>query len=260
MYYYIFEPPQGPKEFERTAQIKELLSTLGIAGEMTAPLPGKTVEDLVELAIHKRYSTIIAVGSMELINRAAQALQPHEVVFGIIPTIEHPDISRLIGVSDWKSAAEQLKRRRFQLVRQGSINHQIYFLTPAHLTIPSDSHFELDTDDFHLQGRGGQITISPAHQAEGQPDSSLWVEIEGSTSKSQGFLHFFSRKPTAPANSHFQLEALQLTTQKEVAVMVAGSLLCHTPIICQSLEKPLKLIVSKGHTPLTLDVSSRKLV
>lgn len=53
MYYYIFDPPQGAKEYERTAQIKELLSTLGIAGEMTSPIPGRGVEELVQIAIQK---------------------------------------------------------------------------------------------------------------------------------------------------------------------------------------------------------------
>ncbi len=35
MYYYIFEPALEAKEYERTSQIKEYLSSLGIAGEMT---------------------------------------------------------------------------------------------------------------------------------------------------------------------------------------------------------------------------------
>ena len=58
MYYYIFEPPLEAKEYERTAQIKEYLATIGIAGEMTAPTPGRSVEDLIQLAIGKRLSLI----------------------------------------------------------------------------------------------------------------------------------------------------------------------------------------------------------
>lgn len=260
MYYYIFEPPQGPKEYERTAQIKELLYSLGISGETTAPLPGRSVENLVELAIAKRYSTIIAVGSMNLINQVARALQSYEVVFGVIPTTEHPDITQLIGVSDWKSAAEQLKRRRIQLVRQGIINDEICFLTPAHLSLPPRCNFQLKTKEFSLKGRGRAITITPARLTEEQPKSHLLIEVEGTPLKSRGFFGLFSGRAATPTDSTFQVDALTISTDREAPVSLAGTILSHTPISFHSLDKPLKLIVSRGHTPLTLDVFPRQLV
>lgn len=247
MYYYIFDPPQGAKEYERTAQIKELLSTLGIAGEMTSPIPGKDVEGLVQLAIHKRYSTIVAVGGMELINRVARAIEPHDVVFGIIPSIEHPDITNLIGVSDWKSAAEQLKRRRWQTIRLGLINGQTCFLTPATIMLENHQTFELVTPNFTMQGSGGVITINPLRDADSQ--SGLIVDIEPLEAPKRGLLSgLFGKKQEMPEESHFTTSELKLTTGEPQPVWVANTNLASTPIVCTTQEKSLKLIVGKGVT------------
>jgi hypothetical protein len=247
MYYYIFDPPQGAKEYERTAQIKELLSNLGIAGEMTSPIPGKAVEDLVQLAVAKRYSTIVAVGGMELINRIARAIEPHDIVFGIIPSMEHPDITELIGVSDWKSAAEQLKRRRWQSVKLGLINGETCFLTAATIMLEKDQVFELVAPGFTIKGMGGMITINPLRNSESA--SGLVVDIEPLEAPKKGlFSSLFGKKTEMPEESHFTVPKFTLRTNQSQPVWVANTSLAQTPITCTTQEKSLKLIVGKGVT------------
>ena len=247
MYYYIFEPPLEAKEYERTTQIKELLSSLGIAGEMTNPTPGRTVEDLVELAVAKRYSTIIAVGNTELINRVARALEPHDVVFGIIPLSENKDISNLIGLADWKSAAEHLKRRRWQPVRIGLINKEIGFITPATINLPTLSNYEIITPDYTLSGQGGTITITPLRGNENDTHSSFLLEMDNEQPVKTGFLSSLFSKPTnIPQKSQLVVTELELRTQESASVIVAGAAVCATPIFCETQGKPLKLIIAKG--------------
>ena len=245
MYYYIFDPSQGAKEYERSAQIKELLSNLGIAGEMTSPAPGKSVEDLVELAVAKRYSTIVAVGGMELINRVARALEPHDVVFGIIPTQAHPDISRLIGVDDWKSAAEQLKLRRWKNIRLGIINDTICFLTPARFNLAPDQEYTLITPQFTTSGVGGSVSITPV-RSETDETSCLVVNVEFEKGK-KGFMStLFHKGGNVDLSSRFTVETLSLETEPSVVVEIAGTPLSQTPVQCTTQEKVLKLIVAKG--------------
>lgn len=246
MYYYIFDPPVGTREYERTAQIKDYLSSLGIAGEMTSPTPGKSVEDLVHLAIAKRYSTIVAVGGMALVNRVARALEPHDVVFGIIPTVEHEDIVRLTGTNDWKSAADQLKRRRWHAIQLGLINKEICFLTPATIVLPSGMGYQLKTHSFTLEGVDGTITITPLGGSE--MESGLQVEIKANAAPAKrGFLSgLFGKTNPVPEDSVFTVPSLALATEQPIPVQVAGTDLTTTPIRCTTQAKSLKLIVGKA--------------
>lgn len=241
MYYYLFEAQRGPKEYERAAQIKELLANLGIAGEMATPTPGRSVEDLVASAISKRYSTVIAVGGIELVNRVAHALEPHDAVFGIIPTQEHPDITALIGVSDWKSAAEQLKRRRWRPVRMGSMNGGQFFILPARIEIPEDAAFTLSAKPFSLSGVGQEISVVAA--------DTLEVRVGAAPARKQGFLRsLFGKTEAETGESHFSLDSFEITCEREAPVKVAGTTVAMTPVKFGLQEKELKLIVGKGAT------------
>lgn len=246
MYYYIFDPPQLPKEYERTAQIKELLTTLGIAGEITTPQPGRTVEQLVEQAMLKRYSTVIAVGGIQLINRVASALGQHDVVFGIIPLTEHPDITAAIGVSDWRLAAEQLKRRRWQPVRPGILNGSTRFLTPLSLPVPAGTPYHLQADGFELKGVGpGIITIAPGEGTEAAASDGLRFRFTGEP-KSAGFLRRLLGSETAPADeTALVLPRLQVITPQPLPVSMAGTEIAATPFTCAVQKQPLRLIVGR---------------
>ncbi|MEI6477722.1 MAG: hypothetical protein WCO52_01935 [bacterium] len=246
MYYYIFEPPLEAKEYERTAQIKEYLATIGIAGEMTAPTPGRSVEDLIQLAIGKRYSTIIAVGGVELINQVARGLEPHDVVFGIIPFQENPDIELLTGVSAWKEAADALKRRRWQPVRLGLLNQGMCFLTPATVSLPDGAGFTLVSPDFTVKGQGGELSITPLAGEPGQA-GRLLIEITHPQPKRKGLLSGLLKQASSlPMDSRFEVEKAELTTEGSHRVMVAGAEFCTTPATYDTQEKPLRLIVSRS--------------
>ncbi len=244
MYYYIFEPALQPNGYERITQIKDLLSTLGIAGEMVTPTPGRTVEDLVDLAVAKRYSTIVAVGGSELINRVARAIEPHDTVLGIIPLQKNPDLTSLIGTSEWRSAAHQLKRRRWQPVRLGLLNNTACFLTPAQIQLANTEPYTLTTPDFVIQGKGGTISIAPGSSEKAQ--EQLAVRIEKPIPRSGLLSSLFGKSKSETSLTTLSVTSLELITDEKAEVVVAGSTLCTTPIHCTSQEKLLRLIVGKG--------------
>lgn len=245
MYYYIFEPPQGPKEYERTAQIKELLSSLGIAGEMAAPQPGRSTEDLVNLAIAKRYATIVAVGGMKLANQVARAMLAYDAVLGIVPTHDDPDIAQLIGTSDWKVASEQLKRRRWQHIQLGIMNTNLAFITPATVAIPEKGRFVAATPEMTLESHGpAQVTITPIRDTEVRQGLVLTIEERGR--KTSPLASLFRSKPVVPTTSRFEIEVLTLQTSDAYPVTVAGEVLTNTPIQCTTEGRAIRLIVGKG--------------
>jgi hypothetical protein len=244
MYYYIFEPPLEAKDYERSAQIKEYLSSLGIAGEMTTPSFGKDIPELVRLAVSKRYSTIIAVGGPATINQVARAIAPYDLVFGIVPAREHPDLSRLVGAPDWKGAAEALKRRLVTPVRLGLINGQLGFLTPATIDTKGTT-FTITTPDFSFSDVDGIIRLTPA--ASSEVEGSLLVEIDY-RKETRGLLGgIFSRGPSAPRYSRFVTTQAEIFSLDPCTVEVAGTEICSTPILCQTQEKPIRMIMGKGN-------------
>jgi hypothetical protein len=241
MYYYVFDPPKGPKEYDRTAQIKSYVSSLGIAGEIVQPQPGKTVEDLVATAITKRYSTVIAVGGIDLINRMARVLAPHDVVFGIIPLVDHPDVEALIGTTDWKLAADQLQRRRFGLCRMGILGDGTVFLTPAHLDLGLTHRFELNSKKMAASGQGGILTITPS-QDEGE--TALRVEIEERAVEKRWWERF-GKGQEPQRYTKFNLREFSLSSDPVLELAVAGTAVTQTPFSCKVEKKALKLIA--GH-------------
>jgi hypothetical protein len=243
MYYYIFEPPLEAKQYERIAQIKEHLSELGIAGEMTTPSSNRSVAELVELAVAKRYSTIVAVGTIAHINLVARAIEPYDVVLGILEPTATPDITTLVGASDWKAGAEQLKKRRWQPVRLGLINRSLCFITPASIAIPNNKAFTVRTPGFEMRGTGGFMAISPL-RGDGEDMLSLEITYEHERSGLLGSL--LNNKQKAPRGSRVVSTTLQIETEAGLPVVVAGSTICTTPILCELQGKALKLIVAKG--------------
>lgn len=247
MYYYIFDQPQGSNEYQRTAEIKERLNTLGIAGEMATPTPGKGVQELVQIAVQKRYATIVAVGGITLINQVARAIEPYDVVLGIIPLQENPAIFELIGSDSWQAAADQLKKRRWRHIKLGLMQGDICFLTPATLSTGKDKVMQLKTPDFQLSDADLEITITPLRTEQEQADGALILEMHKQTAKKAGFLEKL-RGPvkTAQETSRFYLDSFTLETQEPAQVSVAGEVLTTTPLTCTTQSKPLRLIVARG--------------
>lgn len=247
MYYYIFDPPRGPQDYQRTAQIKDKLTTLGIAGEMTSPMPGRDVPDLVANALAKRYGTVVVVGDSPLINQVARELLPHDLVMGIIPLHPNKDIHSLIGSNTWEAAAEQLKRRRWHPVRLGTVAGNGCFLTPATLVLPSQVSVTLHTADWSLSDVGPlTLQATPVQQGEASRLSIMLEHPEDEVPK--GFLSsIFGSKKSERRSSRFVVDQVNIETPEPVDVNVAGSVLHTAPLTLATQEKPLRLVTgSRG--------------
>ncbi len=239
MYYYIFDPPAGANEYDRVAKIKERLSSLGIAGEMTTPQPGRSIPELIQNALAKRYATIVAVGGVSLVNQVARAIAPHDLVFGIIPLAENHDLFNLINVTSWEAAAEQLKRRRWVHTQLGVINQEVFFLTPATIQLPRGTTLTAETKDFELTDAScAHVAVTPAEQ--------LTITLTPHEQKSGGMFSGLLRKKVEPPRvSSFTATEVGIRTATPLPVIVAGSEICQTPITCSTESHKIRLIVGR---------------
>lgn len=254
MYYYIFDPPRGPQDYQRTAQIKERLTNLGIAGEMTSPMPGRGIPELIENAVKKRYGTIVVVGDSPLINQVAREILPHNLVMGIIPFHGNDDINTLIGSDTWEAACNHLKRRRWHPTRLGVIEGDGCFLTPATIRLEKPEELIFTTPTYRLRDEGpATIIASPAHvHGDGATPGEITVTIDHgdqSSKKEGGWLSsLFSQKKVTPRSSRITAPQIRIETNHPQEVVVAGANLYQTPLTLGVLDQPLRLISASGHS------------
>lgn len=239
MYYYIFEPAHTAKELEYAAQIKDYLSKNGIAGEITAPTSQRSIEDLVELAVGKRYSTVVAVGNGAHINRVAASLYEYDVVFGIIPFAPQQELTQLIGYAEWQESAEHLKRRLWQPVQLGIINGQEAFLTPATVVAPASVAFEVELPSYACTVTDKSLAVTP------QSEKALVLQSGSEEPAKKGLFSFFSAKKKAPTATKLPGEWINVRQPAELPIVVAGQPLTQTPALFSMQDKPVKLIMAK---------------
>lgn len=237
MYYYVFDPPNGPKEYERIAQIKAYLVQIGIGGESVQVQPGRTVEDLVATALLKRYSTLVAVGGITLITKMAACLNGRDAVFGIIPLFSHPDIAELIGSSEWKSAADALPRRRLQQRRVAYLNDTVPFLTPARITL-GNARLEVFTRKCSFYLKNGTVTL--------QPETELVIFTHDLPTQQRSWLQRFSKISQSIDRTYMLIEDCQITSDIPSSVNVAGTDVVALPTTVKAGEGVLRLIIGPG--------------
>ncbi len=243
MYYYIFAPSSAPRGLELYAQIKQHLAALGIAGELVTPSPGRDVETLVRMAVEKRYSTVVAVGDPGHVNRIARAMENYDAVLGIIPTSSHPDLISLIGTGDWKEAAEQLKKRRVHEVPMGCLNETINFLTPASVQLGDEIGY-LGTQGYNATIIGGQLSVSVV--ADGGK-VQLCCKVIEPIEELRGVRKLFAKTSAIPDPTILFAPAMELTTSKNMEVIVAGDVVCNTPVRFSLRPKQLRLVASRAN-------------
>lgn len=237
MYYYVFDPPNGPKEYERIAQIKAYLIQIGIGGESVQPQPGRSVEDLVATALLKRYSTLVAVGGISLITKMASCLNGREAVFGIIPLFSHPDIAELIGSSEWKSAADALPRRRLQQRQLAYLNDTVPFLTPARITL-GEARLEVTTKKCSFYLKNGTITL--------QPETEQVVFTHDLPTQQRSWLQRFAKTTESIDRTYMLMQQCQIVSDIPTSISVAGTNVLALPIVVGAGNGVLRLVVGPG--------------
>lgn len=113
MYCYVVDPAVANQQPKLAAQIRAYLQQLGIAGEFAVPRDDQSVAQVVRQAIGRNYRTVVAVGATAILDDVVAACAGTDVVVGYLPISRYPGVRELVGTTDWKQAADALRRRRY---------------------------------------------------------------------------------------------------------------------------------------------------
>lgn len=250
MYYYIFDI----KKFGKRAQIdtlKEYLAELGITGEFTYINSAQSAEDLAVQGLKKGYSTIIGVGSDDLVNSISNVLIGQKEAMGVIPVQASPELENLLGVKNWKEAAETLRFRKIKEMFLGQSATGIHFLTNITLDIRNYFDVTLEFKDYIVQARAKSLKISnyqpdikkigPEYldvilESDGQQKGTILKQLAG----------IFKSNETKGNFSIIRARSLRLFTKKPLPILLYGKVIAKTPQLIETSDEKLRLIVSRN--------------
>lgn len=241
MYYYIVEPLTTQAEKKRVEEIKMILSQLGIAGEFAVASPARTVEEHLELAFRKGFSTIVGIGRDSLASQVAGRLIATgytKAALGFIPLQTGQELWQMIGATSIRQICESLRTRRVLSIDAMAINDEKFFITPATAHFSRPLRFQLIFPHYGLEGQFTNLSIMPTGQ----------LTISDASQVTQSWFSRLFRKPQADNSSATQLmiEECQLLTERPCSLIVDSLAFAQTPIQLQHRPQVLKLIVNRA--------------
>lgn len=238
MYYYVLESPSSRAVRQSYQKLRDILTNLGIAGEMVTASPARTPTELAQMGISKGYSTIVAVGSDDHIDEVAIA-SLGKAVFGIVPINSSKLVTDIIGVNDMRNATETLKQRRLT-------NHPVVIIEP-------DSAFFLDAVIIPTRLSKISIVIDNkirVHTYFNKLEINRFLRIKLESehkSESKKFLGIFKiSSEILRSNSLFHARHVKIITEPSLSLIVGTTKVAQTPIELRLLPNSLKIITKRG--------------
>lgn len=240
MYYYITEAPRSREEQRALERARELLTNLGISGEFVSTSPARSVEELAELGVAKRYSTIVAVGSEKLINQVAALLAGTPYVFGALPLTNPAALELVTGITTLEEAAEALKYRRVRLASIARIEPNKFFLTETRIQVSHPIPVRLTTDQAVAELECTQIRLAGSGVI-------LLENAYATGGRSTQFLNWLTgrKPPTEIYHSRFHGERIVLETEGTYPVYLGSDVLAKTPLAVEVLPNTLKIVTRR---------------
>lgn len=235
MYYYIIDIPKNKSDRNQQERIKNILSLLGISGEIAKVSPARTVAELAAMGVEKGYSTIVAIGGDELVNQVASIIANTDSVLGIIPVNASTSVTNLIGTNDVKKACEILQKRNLHPIDMACIEPSKRFLTQAMIESPRILQVQAEIDKYYLETQANKIII----------DYNLGVHFINETQSGSWLKNLFgfsSSSKDSQSHSFFPAHKLRLRTHEIVPLKIGQITIAKTPIVAHQEPGVLKII------------------
>ncbi|MFA7244098.1 MAG: diacylglycerol kinase family protein [Patescibacteria group bacterium] len=250
MYYYIFDPKKCKKKTQVEA-IKDQLAHIGISGEFTYVTGVQSASELAEIGLRKKYSTIVAVGSDDIINQVADKMVGKPEAMGIIPLEASAEIENVIGVRNPRDAIDVLRFRRIKEINLGMTGNRRHFITSAELELKKSTEITIEFKGYLVQAKVSKMTISNIEPNVKKPKPEyLDVTIQSDIQHENGILEkisglFTLNKILEKNISTFRARSMRIFTNKSVFITSGGSVISKTPQYIESTDEKLRLIVGK---------------
>lgn len=258
MYYYIFEQPKGLSERNLQKKIKDSIGLLGLAGETANVSPARSVEELVDIALAKEYTTIVAVGSDQVINKIASLIQGKGIVFGVIPIRTSDIINKIIGLETIEDACVALKKRFLKIVDLAYLYPGNYYLTKAEINSEKPVEMELEIDHFKTTVFATNLsvvspainTIKSSNSEMEQSDNRLNIYLSNSQEQPYEIVKLFyktiGKEMGDKTSSIFRARKLIINSSVPIPIYIDGKIVDKTPVIFTTKPRALKIITSRA--------------
>lgn len=252
MYYYIFDVRKC-KNRRQVETIKDYLSDLGISGEYVIPDKIRPARDLAEQGVFKGYSTIVVIGSDELIDEVAAVMLNKQQAFGVVPLGASENIFKIIGATNWEEAATNLRYRKITETKVGVINEQTVFFSYCELNIEKPTAVTIEFEHYMVQAKARELFVANRFPGlKKQDPNKLDVLMRSVEEGSGGIWGLFKNAITGPNVaknldlSIFRSDALRIFSPRQIQISVDGRVLTKTPATFGVSQKYIRLITKKN--------------
>lgn len=243
MYYFILENPKNNPDKLFLEKLRELSRQFGIASEISQSSPARSAGELTQIALMKNYSTIVAVGSENHINRVVReimrAKSNHTCALGIVCIQSSSMLSEKWGFRRPEDAVETLKQRRLSRFDIGFIEPDIYFLTSAKIEPKGPIKLSMKVDQWSADAIITRAEIS----------SNLYILLERlvrERSVIKSALNLLSGKEGARyEHSIFKGKSVKIETTPRTSIYVGTESVTKTPVSIFRKLSGLNIIVKR---------------
>jgi hypothetical protein len=246
MYYFILEPPKTNSDKLFLEKTREISRQFGIASEISQSSPARSAGELTQIALMKNYSTIIAVGAENHINRVVREIMKaganNTCALGIICTQASSMLSEKWGFRRPEDAVETLKQRRLSRFDIGFIEPDIFFLTSAKIEPKSPVKFNMKVDQWDAEGIITRAEIS----------SNLYILLERLVKERsiiKSALNLFggpgAKEGSRYEHSIFKGKSVKIETIPKTSVYIGTEIVAKTPVSVYRKLSGLNIIVKR---------------
>jgi len=260
MYYYIFDVRKC-KNRRQIETIKDKLTELGISGEFVVPDRIRPARDLAEQGVFKGYSTIVAIGSDDLIDEVASIMLSKQQVFGVIPLGASENIHKIIGSNTWEGAAENLRFRKVTDTRVGIINEQHVFFSYCEIDLDRPAALTVEFENFVLQAKAKEFYIANQFPNFKKRHPNLLDVIMKSVDPKSTTIWGRLKKAIGTANvakdidlTLVRTDGLRVFSPRQLQIRVDGRVATKTPATFGISQKTIRLITKKNPTTALAEI------
>ncbi|MFC1656762.1 diacylglycerol kinase family protein [Patescibacteria group bacterium] len=265
MYYFVFEQPHNNQISRLHDHIRSTLEDLKIIKEAVKANPVQSPEELTQEGLDKKFTTIVAVGGDNTINKVASIVaQNSKIALGIIPTSPKSTFKELLGIHNWQQGCEILPARKLIVSDMAEIEGSYFFLTHVEL-LPGftnegysskQASFEIDFGLYQVQIKTSSLVVTNAliNSENGQvikstlDDGLIDVVIPPQQTKnSSGLLNLFTNETEKDKKSLsiFHTQAVQISADVSVPIVSEKEIIAKTPTKFKIADLSLKIISKK---------------
>ena len=252
MYYYIFEQPKSKQERAAFEKIREVARDFGIYGEITQASPARSADELVLIALNKKYSTIVAIGDDAHVNTVVSRIinsdEKYHFALGIIATDPSSILYDRWGYKTAEEACETLKYRKLAKFSVGLVEPDHYFLSSIKIIPPKPTRVTFEVDRWKADAVIDRAEIS----------NNLYILIERNIRDRSRLKNAYSwllgKESATTDQSIFKGKVIKIDSADPIPVYIGSKAIKQTPVSIYRKLNALNIITKRDK--VSLDKSS----